>query len=178
MDASTEKAQVDFQDLLRFCSRYKDSPPPAGTPNVYLAQTRLADVLPGLCDDIGAAPPLVSSCGRGDDYGVNLWLGHCGTRSDCHWDPYHNFLVSVVGVKHVLLFSPDQSEHLYARQGVQRNASLVDIRAPDLSKFPRFRAAQGCQATLRDCDAIFIPLKWWHYCENRTTSLAVNFWWL
>lgn len=143
MDVSTEKAHADFEDLLRFCKHYFHSPPPVGTPNVYLAQHRLEEVLPRLRDDIGAQPAFARTCGRGDDYGTNLWVGHCGTRSDCHWDPYQNVLVSVVGVKHVVLFSPHESKHLYARQGVQRNVSLVDIRAPDLEKFPRYRAARG-----------------------------------
>jgi hypothetical protein len=97
-------------------------------------------------------------------------------RGACASHPHKEW--QVVGEKRVVLFSPDESEHLYARQGLQRNVSLVDIRSPDLDKFSRFRAAQGCQATLRATDAIFIPLKWWHYCENMTTSLAVNYWWL
>ena len=52
----------------------------------------------------------------------------------------------VVGEKHIVLFSPEESEHLYARQGLQRNVSSVDIRAPNLDKFARFRAAKGFQA--------------------------------
>ena len=84
----------------------------------------------------------------------------------------------VVGEKHIVLFSPEESEHLYARQGLQRNVSSVDIRATNLDKFARFRAAKGFQATLRGNDAAFIPLKWWHYCENMATSLAVSYWWL
>ena len=45
--------------------------------------------------------------------------------------------------------------------------------------FPRFREAHGCHATLADGDALFIPKKWWHYCENAPLGcIAVNFWWL
>ena len=177
-DGGVEKVQADFQELLRFVKRYWLAPPPSGTPNVYLAQTRLADVLPALAEDLGE-PALVHECGRGDDYGCNLWLGHAGTRSDCHWDPYHNWMVAIVGTKQVVLFSPQQAPLLYARSGLERNTSAVDVGAPDEARFPRFREARGCHATLADGDALFIPKKWWHYCENAPSGcIAVNFWWL
>ena len=51
-------------------------------------------------------------------------------------------------------------------------------RAPDLENFPLFKNARGCSVTLEACDAVFIPVKWWHFCHNDTGCLAVNYWWL
>ena len=51
-------------------------------------------------------------------------------------------------------------------------------RAPDVRRFPKFREARGCRARVADGDALFIPIKWWHYCENETGCIAVNDWWL
>ena len=110
----------------------------------------------------------------------NIWLGPKGVASPCHYDPFHNMLCQVMGTKRVVLFDPGDTDCLYPANGTsQKNTSLIDVSSPDLNKFPLFaNIKSGSETTLEPGDALFIPLKYWHYCESTSGSCSVNFWWL
>jgi hypothetical protein len=58
--------------------------------------------------------------------------------------------------------------------------SLVQLHAPDFTRFPKFRAALGAavSADLGPGDALFIPPLWWHHVESlEPVNLLVNYWW-
>eukprot|EP00640_Fibrocapsa_japonica_P002774 CAMPEP_0113951568 /NCGR_PEP_ID=MMETSP1339-20121228/86917_1 /TAXON_ID=94617 /ORGANISM="Fibrocapsa japonica" /LENGTH=243 /DNA_ID=CAMNT_0000959871 /DNA_START=198 /DNA_END=930 /DNA_ORIENTATION=+ /assembly_acc=CAM_ASM_000762 len=185
MDADVHKAEVSINSLLEFILQEKDekdnkvSSSPG--PNFYLAQHNLDDICV-LRDDVPSQPEICRFSGKGHVYLRNIWLGgHRGTVSPCHYDPFNNILVQIFGEKTVTLFPPHVGKWLYPAKGtLQPNTSLVDIRKPDLEKYPIFEKAwqEALQATLYPGDAVFIPFKWWHHCNTKNLSCSVNYWWL
>ena len=152
-DGGVEKVQADFQELLRFVKRYWLAPPPSGTPNVYLAQTRLADVLPALAEDLGE-PALVHECGRGTITAATCGLATparevtvTGTPTTTGWwpssGPSRSCSLSAASAASLCTLGP-RAQHL----GRGRSA-------PDEARFPRFREARGCHATLADGGLVY-----------------------
>ena len=81
--------------------------------------------------------------------------------------------------------SDDQTEKLYSEAVMttgknQVNAftrSLVkDVENPNVKKFPKFAEAIYFDTILNPGDAMFIPLRAWHYVRSLSTSISVNFW--
>lgn len=102
-----------------------------------------------------------------------------GSVSPCHYDPYHNVLVQVIGTKKIKRFDLKYSDYLYPAIGtLQKNTSLIDFDCPDYNRFPLACQLQGYEVTLQEGDAIYIPKKWWHYCRADDISCSVNFWWV
>ena len=88
-------------------------------------------------------------------------------------------LCQVIGEKRVVLFHPSDIEYLYpAVHTIQKNTSLVDIDNPDLKAFPLFSKAKPIEIILQPSDALYIPIKYFHYCASLSTNCSVNFWWL
>jgi hypothetical protein len=82
------------------------------------------------------------------------------------------------------LFPPEQIGNLYLApldftpSGAP--VSLVQLTAPDHSRFPRFAEAlrNAMQAELGPGDALFIPYGWWHHVESLSPfNVLVNYWW-
>lgn len=165
-------------------------------------------------------------------YRINLWMSKAGVDSPCHVDPYENLLCQIVGRKKILLFSPQQSKHMKPYPGNQKNTSQINFKkfayktknqfstygmtddhdeergdggsyaTQDLDKI----VLCGTECILESGDALYIPYKWWHYCEavecnrvdsnqvkgfgnnfgnsnnNSTTTelpcISVNYWWV
>ncbi len=58
--------------------------------------------------------------------------------------------------------------------------SLVKLRAPDFTRFPKFHEALAAAvfAELGPGDAIYIPPLWWHHVESlEPFNVLVNYWW-
>ena len=58
--------------------------------------------------------------------------------------------------------------------------TLVDIRNPDLERFPRYAEALEAAevADLGPGDAVYIPALWWHNVEALDDfNVLVNYWW-
>lgn len=115
-----------------------------------------------------------------------LYVGPVGTLAPCHWDALDNLFTQLVGVKQVLLFSPDTKgmrpfpyNHPYDSRS---QLDLESLSAEELSVIK----GQGLLATLHADDILFIPNQWWHHIhaakggEDGTAearlSLSVNCW--
>lgn len=148
--------------------------------HVYLAQCDL-NSMPTLLEDV-TTPTIATTTGKKTLYRRNLWFnGPAGAHSPCHYDPFHNILCQILGQKRILLFHPEESRNLYPASGtVQKNTSMIDFQKLDESKhkYPGLNSAKGYEAILNSGDSLFIPLKWWHYCESFETSCSINYWWL
>jgi hypothetical protein len=109
-----------------------------------------------------------------------LWLGG-RVRTQIHHDRDHNLACVVAGRRRFVLFPPEQVVNLYI--GPIDNPpplSIVDLEAPDFSRFPRFaEALQTAQiAEVEPGDAVFMPRHWWHHVTSRDPYNAmVNYWW-
>jgi len=109
-----------------------------------------------------------------------LWLGG-RVRTQIHNDRDHNLACVVAGRRRFLLFPPDQVANLYIGPPDNPPAlSLVDPDAPDLQRFPRYRAAlaHAQVAELGAGDALLMPRHWWHHVTSLDPYNAmVNYWW-
>jgi hypothetical protein len=101
-----------------------------------------------------------------------------------HFDNNYNIACVVSGSRRFTVFPPDQVKNLYVgpllRTPGGTPISLVDLRAPDHARFPRFREAleSGLEALLEPGDAIYIPILWWHGVESlEPLNVLVNYWW-
>jgi hypothetical protein len=109
-----------------------------------------------------------------------LWLGG-RVRTQIHNDRDHNLACVIAGRRRFVLFPPEQVANLYI--GPIDNPpplSIVDLEAPDFSRFPRFaRALAAAQiAELGPGDALFVPRHWWHHVTSRDPYNAmINYWW-
>jgi hypothetical protein len=109
-----------------------------------------------------------------------LWLGG-PVRTQIHHDRDHNLACVIAGRRRFVLFPPEQVANLYI--GPIDNPpplSIVDLEAPDLSRYPRFaKALETAQsAELGPGDALFMPRHWWHHVTSRDPYNAmVNYWW-
>ncbi|EGF91106.1 pass1 domain protein [Asticcacaulis biprosthecium C19] len=165
--------QGDFAQTLDALLRLRDAPRP---PAIYMGAATVSGFLPGFTADNSlslVAPDLVP----------NLWLGNRITVGP-HNDIPDNIACVVAGRRRFRLFPPDQYGNLYVGPleltPAGRPASLVDVRAPDLERFPRYAEALAASqvAELEPGDALFIPSMWWHSVESLTPFNAlVNYWW-
>lgn len=112
-----------------------------------------------------------------------MWIGNKAMVA-AHYDVHDNVACVVLGRRTFTVFPPDQIANLYV--GPTLNApggvpiSMVDLRNPDLERYPRFSQAMQAaqQATLEPGDAIFIPAPWWHAVEALDDlNILINYWW-
>jgi hypothetical protein len=112
--------------------------------------------------------------------GPLLWLGG-RVRTQIHNDRDHNLACVIAGRRRFVLFPPAQVANLYI--GPIDNPpplSLVDLDAPDFTRFPRFQTALGSalRAELGPGDALLMPRYWWHHVTSLDPYNAmVNYWW-
>lgn len=112
-----------------------------------------------------------------------IWLGNAIT-TPTHLDEWNNIGCVVCGRRRFTLFPPGQIGNLYigpldfAPTGAPM--SLVQLHAPDFTRFPKFHAAldAAVSADLGPGDALFIPPLWWHHVESlEPVNMLVNYWW-
>jgi len=113
----------------------------------------------------------------------SIWIGN-RTCIAPHFDNTENIACVVGGRRRFTLFPPDQIANLYPGPldltPAGQPISLVDVRKPDLERFPRFAEAWAAAeiAELGPGDAIYIPALWWHNVEAlENFNVLVNYWW-
>ncbi|NND81880.1 MAG: cupin-like domain-containing protein [Gammaproteobacteria bacterium] len=151
--------------------------PQAGAKHAVAIQAAsVSDTLPGLEQENNLSL-------LGEQVAPTMWLGNQALVAP-HFDVRDNIACVVAGQRKFTLFPPEQIANLYpgpmlsAPGGVP--ISMVDIRKPDLEKFPQFEVAmQASQvATLDPGDAIYIPMPWWHAVESLADlNVLINYWW-
>lgn len=150
-------------------------------PSLYIGSTDIDSYLPGLRaeNDLG----LDAAAFGGAAPTVSIWIGN-RTVAAAHYDMSNNIACCVAGRRRFTLFPPDQVANLYPgplepTPGGQV-VSLVDIRAPDFERFPRFREARAAAQTaeLEPGDVLVYPALWWHQVEAlEAFNVLVNYWW-
>lgn len=148
----------------------------AEPPLCYMGTTAIHSLLPGFSE-------LNSLDLKKQNASAFMWIGN---RScvPAHFDLPDNIACNIIGRRRFTLFPPDQLDNLYigpldftpAGQAI----SLVDVRAPDFERFPKFRIAQRAAliAELEPGDALFLPSMWWHNVEGLDDlNVLVNYWW-
>jgi hypothetical protein len=110
---------------------------------------------------------------------ANLWFGPGGNITPLHYDHGHNMLVQVLGRKKVTLFDAKELYRMYPFSAISpsRHISRINIREPDMERFPKFAQADRFEGLLEPGDVLFIPIFWWHQLEGIDVNISVNFWW-
>lgn len=170
-----ERKLATVDQLLDLLLRQQGSEAPWG---IYAGALPLAKHAPGFT---AANPMPLLDADR--HMLVSLWLGN-RTHTAAHWDLPQNLACVVLGRRHFTLFPPDQIANLYVGPIdftlAGQPTSLVDIDAPDLTRFPRFAEAQAAAefAELESGDALYLPSLWWHGVRGQDeVGAMVNYWW-
>jgi hypothetical protein len=145
----------------------------------YMGSTDLDVHLPGLRAENGFDHQTFSMYRPA----VGIWIGN-RTVASCHFDFSNNVACNLIGHRRFTLFPPAQVANLYPgplepTPGGQV-VSMVDFRAPDFDRFPRFRdALQHAQvAELDPGDLLIYPAMWWHHVEALDSfNVMINYWW-
>ena len=103
-----------------------------------------------------------------------LFFGCEGSRVTMHFDVdlSHVFLNQIYGRKRVILFSPDQSRHLYHLPFTV--ASHVNILSPDFQKYPALAHVKGQEVILEPGETLFMPRGYWHNIEYTDGGYSIS----
>ena len=145
-------------------------------PAIALQAMYVPEVMPAFLED--NRMPLLDN-----DVGPRIWIGNRSMIAT-HFDNNYNIACVVGGSRRFTVFPPEQVANLYIgpllRTPGGSPISTVDLRNPDLARFPKFRQAleSAGEAVLEPGDAIYIPLLWWHGVEALSPlNILVNYWW-
>ena len=178
----------EFSERLQAAHDAAPSAPadaPGGTPTRYYFQTALVE---GTGEELtrdfrgfdwGRLLALQRQLGWGDLTSNLLLVGQAGNTTPAHYDEQQNLFAQLHGTKRCVLFSPADYRCLYpfpVHHPCDRQ-SQVDLYAPDVARFPRFREAVPLEAVLSPGDVLYIPQYWWHHIENLSHAcVSLNFW--
>lgn len=145
-------------------------------PAVALQAIHVPGIMPSFLAD--NTMPLLDT-----DIAPRIWIGNRSIVAT-HFDNNHNIACVVSGRRRFTVFPPDQVRNLYIgpllRTPGGSPISIVDLRAPDHTRFPKFGQAleSAREAVLEPGDAIYIPILWWHGVESlEPLNVLVNYWW-
>ncbi len=148
----------------------------ADPPSIYAGALPIDEHFPEFARDNGTDLPGGNAIAR-------LWIGNRATVST-HFDMSDNLAVVVGGRRRFLFIPPEQVANLYVGPFDFTLAgppvSMVDPKAPDLDRYPRFAdaIAQAETVDLEPGDAVFIPYMWWHHVEALDpVNVLLNYWW-
>jgi hypothetical protein len=170
-----EKKRALLSDVLeRLCQELGNE----SAPSLYSGSVSLPIYLPGF-SDANHVRSLVTAASKRE----SIWIGN-RTCIAAHFDNIENLACVVGGRRRFTMFPPDQIRNLYVGPldltPAGQPITLVDIRNPDLERFPRYaEAAEAAEvAELAPGDAVYIPALWWHNVEAlEDFNVLVNYWW-
>jgi mannose-6-phosphate isomerase-like protein (cupin superfamily) len=157
--------------LTRLLALHDHEKPPA----LSMQSSLVEDILPELLQQL--------ACEFSFDAKPRIWVGNEGVV-DTHYDGSDNLACVLAGRRRFVLFAPDQTCNLYpgpldfTPAGVP--VSLVNLREPDLQRYPQFTQAlnNAYCVELEPGDAIYIPMLWWHNVESLSkVNGLINYWW-
>jgi len=147
-------------------------------PALYSGSLSLPIYLPGF-SNANPIGDLITADSRRE----SIWIGN-RTCIAAHFDNIDNLACVVGGRRRFTLFPPEQIRNLYVGPldltPAGQPITLVDIRHPDLQRFPRYAEAAAVAevADLGPGDAVYIPALWWHNVEAlEDFNVLVNYWW-
>jgi hypothetical protein len=105
-----------------------------------------------------------------------LFFGGENSKVFMHYDiDYSNILhFHFDGIKHCMLFAPDQTPFLYKVPHALITREDIDFDNPDFGKFPALAKAHGLTATLRHGEMLYMPEGYWHYMKYVTPGFSMS----
>lgn len=167
-----EARQVPFRSILDKLLEQQNDPAPMG---IYAGASPTVQTLPRFAE--------INPMSLVDPETIpKVWVGN-SSKVAPHFDVSENVACVVSGKRRFVIFPPEQIGNLYVGpidyNMAGQPASLVDVNAIDLTKFPRFEAAaqSAMIADLEPGDAVYLPSLWWHYVESTgSLNILVNYW--
>ncbi|XP_041473533.1 tRNA wybutosine-synthesizing protein 5-like [Lytechinus variegatus] len=101
-------------------------------------------------------------------------VGSANLQLWTHYDVMDNILIQVRGHKRVILFSPEDANHLYLTGD---KSAVMDLDNPDFDNYPSLKLATPYHCLLEPGDVLFIPALWFHNVVSLDFSVAVNVFW-
>jgi hypothetical protein len=140
---------------------------------VYLAQWHILDEFPELRNDFD-----IRRIWSGWRWTWEfVFIGPADTVTGLHYDFPNNWFCQVRGAKDVIMFPPDQAEHMCKSRKYDWGATLSDINITRLDEQLRERAclarAHGLYARVEAGDALFIPRQTWHAVVAMEPSISL-----
>jgi hypothetical protein len=109
--------------------------------------------------------------------GTKSYIASAGILTKCHFDLWAAHLLQVIGKKRWRLFASSDFPFLYpvfsSATGVERRC-LIDLDAPDLTKYPLFELATCWEGVAGPGDLTFLPFAWWHEPYSLTFSVTLQ----
>eukprot|EP00118_Oscarella_pearsei_P018058 m.182497 g.182497 ORF g.182497 m.182497 type:complete len:482 (+) comp39295_c0_seq9:3846-5291(+) len=191
---------INFSDFLNMVVGNVKEGYRVNNVSAYLEYSSIPEYMPKLEVDIDELPFMKGVLERQH---LNMWLSDGNTLGKLHFDPFDNLLCQLSGTKHVTLFEPHDNTRLYeshipeAKLGFDKLTgdferrtlldstsmvmSPVDIKKPDLERFPAFAQVAPMQCTIHPGDVLFMPAFWWHEVQSTPDqeehrNMAVNYW--
>ncbi len=168
-----ERRSIPLSASIDKLLEQKEDDAPIG---IYAGATSSSDLLPGFGEE--NPMPLIEPSVQ-----PLVWIGN-SARVAPHFDSSENIACCVSGKRTFLVFPPEQIKNLYVgpleHNMAGQPASLVDPKAIDHDRFPKFKDAMQTAyiAELEPGDAIYLPALWWHYVESSGPfNVLVNYWW-
>jgi hypothetical protein len=107
---------------------------------------------------------------------ANLWIGRAGITTHTHYDAMYNFFYQIQGKKQFTLLPPSSSLYLYPCLHPHYGHSQVDIKAPDIGKFPLFNRTGEIITVVNPGELLLVPPFWFHHVETLEESVSLNVW--
>ena len=123
-----------------------------------------------------ASPLMLRPWRRPDGY-LKLLIGGVGGRFPVlHYDGdnAHATIVELYGEKEFVLYPPETSLCMYPSADMPNQSLMLDIRHPDLERFPLFANAQQYHSVLHPGDMVFVPSHWWHSARVLSPSISIG----
>ncbi len=107
--------------------------------------------------------------------GKFAWIGQQGAETGLHYDIFDNFLIQVVGVKKLLLFSPSAIPRFYQSDKFDYGArdSLFNANHPDYERFPLLKEVRPLVLEFCPGDVLYIPKGWWHQVISIDATISI-----
>jgi Cupin-like domain len=104
------------------------------------------------------------------------WLGPEGATTPLHCDLGYVFNATIIGRKRWFLFAPSDTDKLYPAKTHEYEGtfSQIDVEAPDLERFPKFREATPYMLVAEPGDLLVLPEGWWHYVKCLEPSATIS----
>lgn len=116
--------------------------------------------------DVPQLPDYLAPSAEGDGF---LWFGPAGTITPFHHDLTNNFMMQMVGRKHIKLIAPWDTPKL---RNHRHCFSPIDGR--DLSQHPELSDVTVLECELAPGEILFLPVGWWHFVEALDISITIS----
>ena len=105
-----------------------------------------------------------------------LFMGGKAAKVQMHYDIdlADIMLCHFGGKKHVYLFPPEQTKHLYRVPFSFSSLFDIDYQNPDFEKYPALKYLKGERTELNHGDALYIPSGYWHYIVYEDISFSMS----